>query len=97
MLFKNAIFEDRIPRFIDTNGDGRSEIMAVKFYLDTGASLTLSGIIDEKLKILAQAPAIGLPYRWLSPIGAADLDGNGKTELAVFITPHISGTLQLHE
>ena len=71
--------------------------MAVKSYLGSGAALTLNDIIDGKLKILAQAPAIGLPHPWLNPIGAADFDGNGKTELAVFITPHISGTLQLHE
>ena len=97
VLPEDAVFEDRIPRLIDADGDGRSEIMAVKSYLDKGAALTLIGVIDGNLKVLAEAPAIGLSHRWLNPIGAADFDGDGKTELAVVITPHIGGTLQLYE
>jgi hypothetical protein len=34
--------------------------------------------------------------RWLNPVGVADLDGDGRTEIAAVITPHIGGTLKVY-
>lgn len=96
-LAQTAVFEDRIPRLTDINGDGRDEIIAVKSYLDQGAAVILAGLVKGQLQILAEAPSIGQPNRWLNPVGAADFDGDGTREIAVVITPHIGGTLQLYE
>jgi len=97
VLAESAVFEDRLPRLADIDGDGRDEILVVKSYLDRGAAVSLIGAVDGHLEILAESPAIGLSHRWLNPVGAADFDGDGKTEIAVVITPHIGGTLQLYE
>lgn len=97
ILPPTSVFEDRTPRLADINGDGRDEIIAVRSYLDSGAAVTLIGERSGQLEIIAEAPSIGLPHRWLNPVGAADFDGDGKIEIAVVITPHIGGTLQLYE
>jgi len=34
--------------------------------------------------------------RWLNPVGVADLDGDGRAEIAAVITPHIGGTLKVY-
>lgn len=97
VLDGSSVFEDRTPRLVDVNGDGIDEIIAVKSYLKYGAAVVLVGQSGDQLRILAEAPAIGLSHRWQNPVGAADFDGDGKTEIAVVITPHIGGTLQLYE
>lgn len=97
VLDGSSVFEDRTPRLVDVNDDGLDEIIAVKSYLKYGAAVTLVGQSGDQLQILAEAPAIGLSHRWQNPVGAADFDGDGKTEIAVVITPHIGGTLQLYE
>lgn len=97
MLSERAVFEDRTPRLADINRDGTDEIIVVKSYLDRGAAVVLVGPSDTGIEIVAEAPAIGLSHRWLNPVGAADFDGDGTVEIAVVITPHIGGTLQLYE
>ena len=37
---------------------------------------------------LAAIPFIGTRFRWLAPLGAADLDGDGRVEIAYAETPH---------
>jgi len=96
-LAENAVFEDRSPRLADMDGDGRDEILLVKSYLDAGAALSVVGVKDGKLVMRAEAEPIGLPNRWLNPVGAADFDGDGRVEAAVVITPHIGGILTLYE
>ncbi len=97
VLEPSAVFEDRTPRLVDVNNDGHDEILVVKSYLRKGAAVSLVGQVDDQLQILAEAPAIGIANRWLNPVGAADFDGDGTSEIAVVITPHIGGTLQLYE
>lgn len=97
ILPENAVFEDRIPRIADINQDGADEIIAVKSYLNRGAAVVLVGQLKDRIDIVGEAPAIGLSHRWLNPVGAADFDGDGIIEIAVVITPHIGGTLQLYE
>ncbi len=96
-LPETSVFEDRTPRLADIDGDGQDEIIAVRSYLNSGAAVTLIGQVGANLQIIAEAPSIGQPNRWLNPVGAADFDGDGTTEIAVVITPHIGGTLQLYE
>jgi len=93
----DSVFEDRFPRFADLDGDGRDEIYLVRSYLDRGAALVVIDITDDALKIVAETVPIGRAQRWLNPVGAADLDGNGRMDIAVVITPHIGGTLAVYE
>lgn len=95
-LDKWSVFEDIQPRLADLDGDGRDEIIVVRSYQLHGATVSVFGIRDGELKLLAEAPAIGLPNRWLNPIGAADFDGDGTIEIAIIRTPHIGGILKLY-
>ncbi len=95
-LGPESVFEDRYPRLEDLNGDGTDEIIIVRSYLAHGAALAVAGIRDSRLAILAETPPIGRPNRWLNPVGAADFDGDGSTEIAIVRTPHIGGTLILY-
>ncbi len=97
VLDQNSVFEDRIPRLADMDGDGTDEILVVRSFLDAGAALTLITAKGGRLAIAASAEPIGMANRWLNPVGAADFDGGGRMEAAVVITPHIGGTLQLYE
>jgi hypothetical protein len=95
-LDAGSVFEDRYPRLHDLDGDGDDEILVVRSYLDRGAALAVLGIEGGRLTILAETPAIGTANRWLNPVGAADFDGDGMTEIALVRTPHIGGTLALY-
>jgi len=95
-LTDNSVFEDLTPRLADIDGDGRDEIIAVRSYADSGAAVALLGLRDGQLVRLAESDPIGLPYRWLNPVGAGDFDGNGNSEIAVVRTPHIGGVLILY-
>ena len=70
--------------------------MVVRSYLDRGAALAVVGASADGLRLIAEAPAIGRPNRWLNPVGVADFDGDGENEAAVVTTPHIGGTLKLY-
>jgi hypothetical protein len=91
----DAVFEDLRPRLVDLEGDGRDEVILVRSTLDAGAALLVLGIVDGELGEKAATPPIGRPNRWLNPLGAADLDGDGQSELAYVETPHIGGILHI--
>ncbi len=95
-LGPDSVFEDRYPRLYDLDGDGHDEILVVRSYLDRGASLAVLGVEGDRLALQAETPAIGTANRWLNPVGAADFDGDGATEIALVQTPHIGGTLRLY-
>ena len=94
-LGRDAVFEDRIPRLVDLDGDGKDEVLVVKSYQTEGAALALIAPVDGKLAIIAEGDSIGLSHRWLNPIGVGDFDGDGRIETAHIETPHIGGILVL--
>lgn len=94
-LGPDAVFEDRTPRLVDLDRDGRDEILLVKSTLTAGAALALAAVTGGRLSIVAEGAPIGMPSRWLNPVGAADFDGDGRIETAHVETPHIGGTLIL--
>ena len=94
-LEADAVFEDRVPRLVDLDGDGRDEVLVVKSTSTAGAALALAGITGGRLSIVAEGPPIGRPYRWLNPVGVGDFDGDGRIETVHVETPHIGGTLVL--
>jgi hypothetical protein len=86
------VFEDLEPRLIDLNLGGRpNAVMVVETDMALGAALALYSA-DGKI---AETPHIGRSNRWLAPIGAADLDGDGHVELAYVDRPHLAKTLRV--
>jgi hypothetical protein len=91
VLPQSAVFEDTAPRRADLNGDGSPEVITVESHQTQGARLA---IYDATGRIAA-TPYIGTRFRWLAPLGAADLDGDGKIELAYIDRPHLAKTLRI--
>ena len=91
VLSQDRVFEDVAPRLADLDGDGDNEVIVVESQAQTGAQLA---IYDETGKIAA-TPHIGTRNRWLAPVGAADLDGDGYIEIAYIDRPHLAKTLRV--
>ena len=101
------VFEDRVPRLVDIDGDGRDEIILVEADTTRGAALVVFGLraaagaapgapAGLSLVELARSPSIGTAFRWLNPAGFADFDGDGQLDIASVTTPHIGGVLTLY-
>jgi len=95
-LPEDEVFEDLAPRLVRLAHGEPEELLAVVSRRDLGARLVLIGLSSGRLAISAQSAAIGTPKRWLNPVGVADLDGDGRAEIAAVITPHIGGVLKVY-
>ena len=93
----NQVFEDLTPRLWDITGDGAPEVVVVLTQIDLGASLVVIGLRDGVPVKIAATPHIGRTNRWLAPIGAADLDNDGRLEVAYIDRPHLAKTLRVWE
>jgi len=91
VLPESAVFEDTAPRLLDLDGDGSPEVVVVESDQTRGARLA---VYDSVGRIDA-TPYIGTRNRWLAPIGAADLDGDGFMEIAYIDRPHLAKTLRI--
>ncbi|EKE44385.1 hypothetical protein OCGS_1223 [Oceaniovalibus guishaninsula JLT2003] len=89
------VFEDTAPRLADLDGDGAAEVVVVESHRDLGSRLAIWGLRDGQLTQLGATPFIGRRFRWLAPVGAADLDGDGTVELAYVDRPHLARTLRV--
>lgn len=93
------VYEDRVPRITDLDGDGREEIVLIEADALRGAALVVLGVdhtaAGPVLVERARGPHAGSTFRWLNPVGVADFDGDGQADLAAVVTPHIGGVLQL--
>jgi hypothetical protein len=94
-LPETEVFEDLFPRLADLDRDGEDEIIVVRSSLDRGGVLTVYGLVGDELRLIAEGPSNLSAHRWLNPIGAADFDGDGVTEVAYVETPHIGGILRI--
>ncbi len=102
----NRVFEDRIPRLMDLDGDGRDEIILIESDALRGSATVVYGLqtaktakgVDKKPNLveLARSAQTGSTFRWLNPVGVADFDGDGKPDIASVITPHVGGLLTLY-
>lgn len=95
MLPHALVFEDIAPRLADVDGDGRPEIVTVETSLTEGARLTIWGLTEGRLDRLASTPHLGRTHRWLAPVAAADLDGDGRIEIAYVDRPHLAMILRI--
>ena len=97
-LPKQRVWEDLQPRLIDLDGDGRDEIVVIEADTERGAALVAYGLpsAGSALQERARSTWLGLPFRWLNPVGFADFDGDGKLDIASITTPHIGGVLTLY-
>lgn len=89
------VFEDIAPRLWDVTGDGVPEVVTVESHADRGARLAIWEVRQGDLQPLAATPFIGQRFRWLAPVGAADLDGDGAIEIAYVDRPHLAKTLRI--
>lgn len=92
----DEVFEDIAPRMVRLGAGAAPNLLAIVSQRDQGSALALLAIEDGRLNIVALSAAIGTPNRWLNPVAVADLDGDGETEIAAVITPHIGGTLKIY-
>lgn len=92
----NEVFEDLAPRIVSLMPDGREQVVVVRSLQDKGASLAVYRIMKGRLEMMSASEPIGLPNRWLNPVGAADVDGDGKPEIVAVLTPHIGGILTVY-
>ncbi len=95
-LPEDEVFEDLAPRLLRLAPDDALEILTIVSRRGSGARLVLVRPTGDALEISAESAAIGTSMRWLNPVGAADLDGDGRAEIAAVITPHIGGTLKVY-
>lgn len=104
-LALNRVFEDRIPRLVDLNGDGRDEIIVIESDALKGSAVVVFGLTVTSLENvagsqvlieLARSPFTGSTFRWLNPVGVADFDGDSRLDIASVTTPHVGGILTLY-
>lgn len=94
VLPADSVFEDRVPRLFDLDGDGAEDVIVVRSYMFKGSALAVASVRGAALEITAETPPIGSPFRWLNPAGFGDFDGDGKPDVALVVTPHTEGELQ---
>ncbi|WP_299676981.1 VCBS repeat-containing protein [uncultured Roseobacter sp.] len=90
-LPEDLVFEDTAPRVVDLDGDGAPEVIVVESSQSAGARLAIYGTEGR----ITATPFIGTRFRWLAPLGAADLDGDGAMEVAYVDRPHLAKALRI--
>ncbi len=97
LLQETDVFEDITPRLADLDGDGKTEVITIQSNLLAGASIAIYQVSNNTLVRSAQSRYIGRPFRWLNIAGIANYTGNRTPEIALVITPHIGGILELYK
>lgn len=96
MRLEDGIFEDVAPRIFELDDDPLPEVMVVNSEHGRGARLLILDVNADGVQTIA-GPFIGQQNRWLAPLGAADLDGDGDVEIAWIDRPHLAKVLRIFE
>lgn len=92
---KNArVFEDLFPRIADVDGDSHNDVVVVESNIDSGASIAVYSIKNQRLVKIAQNDFLGKKFTWLALVGIEDFDGDGQKEIAYIEKPHAVRVLQ---
>lgn len=91
----NMVFEDRTPRIVDLDGDGRNEVITIRSSTSDGGGVAVYALRQGRLSEVAVNDFIGLRNRWLNIATLADITGDGRKDIAYVRTPHIGGMLRL--
>ena len=91
VLPESRVFEDTEPRLYDLDGDGAPEVIVAESDANRGARMA----VYSTNGLIAATDYIGTRFRWLAIAGAADLDGDGWTEIAFVDRPHLAKTLRV--
>lgn len=94
-LEPDHVFEDIAPRVADADGDGAADVIVVETDPQLGAQLAIYSLRLGALVKAHATPHIGQRFRWLAPVGVADLNGDGVTDLAYVDRPHLARTLRV--
>ena len=96
-LAEDEVFEDLRPRLHRFSTGGPVELLTIVSSRSVGSRLVVFGFTNGRLSMLSQSKPVGVPMRWLNPVGVADLDGDGALEVAAVVTPHIGGMLRVYQ
>lgn len=94
-LPNHRVFEDLAPRLADVNLDGRLDAVVVEADNREGASLVVYQLSADGIMQRAANAPIGTRFRWLAPIGIADLDADGFVEIAYVDRPHLAKIIRV--
>ena len=92
ILPQERVFEDLEPRVVDLDGDGNPEVITVESHIHFGARLS----IWDADGFVTSNEWIGQRNRWLAPVGAVDIDGDGFTEIGYIDRPHLAKELAIY-
>ncbi|SLN31426.1 hypothetical protein AQS8620_01019 [Aquimixticola soesokkakensis] len=95
--YATAVFEDTAPRLVDLDGDGRLEAVSVVSTAAQGARIQIFAEVDGAPAPVLASSAAGQGYRWFAIAAIADLDGDGRMEIAYVDRPHLAKTLRIAE
>jgi len=93
----NLVFEDITPHLSDLDGDGKTEVITIISSFSKGGSLGIFQVSANELELRTQSPYIGRSYRWLNIAGINRYSGGRSPEIAIVVTPHIGGRLDLYK
>jgi hypothetical protein len=93
----DEVFEDLVPRPVRMRAGDEPQWLTIVSQRGLGARLALVGVRNGQLKLTAQSAPIGQANRWLNPVGAIDLDGDGEAEIVAVVTPHLAGVLTVYQ
>jgi len=88
------VIEGIAPLWVDLDGDGVREIIVTQSNIHVGARIV---VYNQEGEVIAQSDPIGLGFRWLHLIAAAQIVNDDTLDLVVVRTPHIGGVLEIYE